>query len=655
MRFVIGISLLFIGVFTVPSAVRAARDYPIVPVPFTDVQIVDGFWAPRLETNRTVTIPYDFKKCEETSRIDNFAVAGRLKSGEFVGIRYNDSDVYKIIEGAAYSLRVHPDPELDRYLDRVISLIAAAQEPDGYLYTCRTINPKKMPPHTGETRWSFLAQSHELYNVGHMYEAAVAHFEATGKRSLLDIALKNADLIVRTFGPGKDQLHGVPGHQEIEIGLCKLYRVTGEEKYLDQAKYFLEQRGNAAGHTLYVYDGDPYYAQDHKPVFEQEEAVGHSVRALYMYSGMADVAALTGDERFVRSLDRLWKNTVGTKTYVTGGVGSVPGGEAFGKSYELPNATAYSETCASIANIFWNYRMFLLHGRSDYYDVLERTLYNAFLAGVALGGDAFFYDNPLASDGKVCRSPWFECSCCPSNVVRFLPSLPGYIYAHRDADLFVNLFIGSRATVKMPGGAMQVVMETEYPWSEHVRIRLEQEKESLVRLRLRIPGWAADRAIPEGLYSFRDLSTEEPVIRVNGQVVEPPIEDGYATIARTWKSGDTVDLDLPMPLHMLVAKPEVADDRGRVAFQRGPIVFCAEAVDNGGSVSRLLLDPAAPFTTEFRRDMLSGVMTVRGRADVRPSGHEHPFLAVPYYSWAHREQGEMIVWLPVDRQSVSQR
>ena len=427
-----------------------ALDYPIQPIAFTDVQINDNFWAPRIETNRKVTIPYNFKKSEETGRIRNFAIAGGLEEGEFEGIFFNDSDVFKIIEGAAYSLMVHEDPELDQYLDNLIHKIAAAQEEDGYLYTNRTIDPSKAADGGGEERWTSLGIHHELYNVGHMYEAAVAHYQATGKRSLLDVALKNADLVDQVFGPGKNP--GFPGHQEIEIGLVKLFRVTGKKRYLDLAKFFVDQRGSEAPYESEEKANEMKYQQAHKLLADQEEAVGHSVRAGYFYSGATDVAALTGETAYDQGLDRIWKDIVHQKIYLTGGIGAEPRHEGFGPDYELPNATAYTETCAAISLMFWNHRMFLRSGDVKYMDVFERTLYNGFLAGVSFEGNTFFYPNPLEADGVkkfnqgVCgRSPWFDCSCCPVNIVRVLPSLPGYIYAVKDKDVFVNLYIGNEA------------------------------------------------------------------------------------------------------------------------------------------------------------------------------------------------------------------
>ncbi len=441
------------------------KDYPVQPVPFTAVRVEDSFWTPRMETNRVTTVWYDFQKCEETGRIDNFAKAGKLIKGEFRGTPFDDSDVFKVIEGAACTLAVHPDPKLDKYLDDLIVKIAAAQEPDGYLYTARTIDPKCRLDFFGPARWSNLRVSHELYNVGHLYEAAVAHHQATGKRSLLNVAIKNADLICQTFGPAPAQLKEPPGHEEIEIGLVKLFRATGNQKYLDQAKFFCDIRGRAGTHKLRGAN-----QQDDKPIVDQSEAVGHAVRAGYFYSGVADVAALTGDARYVQAIDRIWENVVGRKMHLTGGIGASPKGEAFGADYELPNEGAYLETCAAIANALWNERMFLLHGDAKYLDVLERVIYNGFLSGVALSGDRFFYPNPLETDGKAkfnhgsCeRAPWFGCSCCPVNDVRFIPQIAGYIYATRGSELFVNLFIGGSARVNLAGLPVEVKQTTRYP------------------------------------------------------------------------------------------------------------------------------------------------------------------------------------------------
>ncbi|RME59739.1 MAG: glycoside hydrolase family 127 protein, partial [Caldilineae bacterium] len=606
----------------------------------------DPFWTPRLEINRTVTLPYNFRKCEETGRIDNFLKAAGRLPGPHVGRFYNDSDVFKVMEGAAYTLATHPDPNLDAYMDDLIAKVAAAQEEDGYLYTARTIDPAAVDPEQeGPTRWSNLRVNHELYNVGHLYEAAAAHHLATGKTNLLDVALKNADLIDRTFGP--DKRRDVPGHQEIEIGLVKLYRITGEERYLRLAKFFLDERGHAHGRTLYQNHDNPGYMQDHLPVTEQAEAVGHAVRAGYMYSGMADVAALTGDGAYVAALDRLWENVVGRKLYVTGGIGARHKGEAFGEDYELPNATAYAETCAAIANIFWNQRMFQLHGQARYIDVLELTLYNGFLAGVSLQGDTFFYANPLAADGvwpfnqgATTRQPWFDCSCCPTNVVRFLPALPGYVYAQRGNHLYVNLFIGGAGQATLHGQPVTFRQSTRYPWDGRVQLTLESAEPVDATLHLRIPGWAQDRPVPSDLYRFIDGPAPQPTLTVNGQAVDAPLVDGYAVVARTWQPGDALILDLPMPVRRVVSHPNVTENRGRVALMRGPLVYCVEGVDHGGSVAGLRLPDVMELRPEPRPHLLNGVTVIRGQGP-----GDQQITALPYYAWAHRGVGEMAVWV----------
>ncbi len=643
---------------------NSIRDYPVKPVAFTDVKFTDDFWLPRLDTNRIITIPYDFRKCEETNRIDNFAIAGGLQKGSFVGIRYNDSDVFKVIEGASYSLNIYPDPELEKYLDDLIAKIAAAQEDDGYLFTCRTINPDSLPRHTGETRWSQLKDSHELYNIGHMYEAAVAYYQATGKRSLLDVAIKSANLVDEVFGPGKDQLHGVPGHQEIEIGLVKLYRVTGDEKYLKLAKYFLDQRGNAGGHELYVYGEDgnnKVYTQDHEPVIEQSEAVGHAVRAVYMYSGMADIAALTDDINYNKAVDELWNNVVSKKLYITGGIGAKHAGEAFGDNYYLPNLSAYNETCAAIANMLWNQRMFLLNGDAEYIDVLERTLYNGFLSGVSIYGDKFFYPNPLESDGSHERKPWFSCSCCPTNVARFLPSLPGYVYAHIKDDLFINLYIGNKANINMNSGEIIISQSTNYPWDGNVKINIEPESKSKFTISLRIPGWAQNKPVPSDLYYYMNTFDQKPVIKINSKETKYTVDKGYAKINRRWEKGDIIEINFSMPVRKVIANEKVEEDNGKFSIERGPIVYCAEWVDNGGKVRNLLLDKDADFTYEYKENLIDGVNILEGTSKsliIDKSGNstiekEQNFIAIPYYAWAHRGSGEMTVWFPYEKSTAN--
>jgi len=644
------------------------RDYPVRPVAFTDVRITDAFWRPRLETNRTVSIPYALKMNEETGRVDNFRKAARLMTGSYKGKRYNDSDVYKAMEGAAYTLMLHPDPALRKRLDDLVALIGKAQEPDGYLYTTRTLDPVNPAPGAGQERWSNLRVSHELYNVGHMYEAAVAHFMATGERSFLDIALKNADLLARTFGRGPGQRRGFPGHQEVEIGLAKLYRVTGNGAYLNLAKFFLDERGHYFGGEKHapndpfaVYDSDEYM-QNHKPVLEQDEAVGHAVRAMYMYSGMADVAALGGYPEYVRAIDRLWENVVGKKMYLTGGVGSRGVVEGFGPDYELPNA-AYAETCAAIGNALWNQRLFLLHGESKYVDVMERVIYNGLLSGVSQSGDRFFYQNPLESDGRYQRSSWFEVACCPPNMTRFLPSLPGYVYATKDDMVFVNLFIGSAARVDVNGRKVVLTQETRYPWEGAVKITVSPEGGGFeFEIAVRIPGWARNEAVPGGLYRFIDQNDDKPSLKVDGKSVPLDLSAGYARIRRTWKLGDTVELSLPMPVRRVVANPRLEADLGMVALERGPILFCVEGVDNGGDVLDLVVPDSAKLKALFRPDILNGVQVITGPAilyaaakDGKSETRKLEFQAVPYYAWANRGAGEMTVWLPRAKGAIKPR
>ncbi len=639
-----------------PAAVSAqeASDYAIRGVPFNAVTLNDAFWSPRVETNRTVTIPSAFRKCEETGRLENFVLAAR-KTGKFLTkFPFDDTDPYKIIEGASYSLAVHPDPVLDRYVDSVIALIAAAQEPDGYLYTARTINPREPHAWSGSERWvNESIGSHELYNSGHLFEAAAAHFLATGKKSLLDIALKNADLLTQVFGPGKR--NDAPGHEIVEMGLVRLYRVTGERKYLDLAKFFIDCRGKKI-------DSTRTYWQDQEPVIRQDEAVGHAVRAGYLYSGVADVAALTGDRDYIRAIDRIWENAVTKKLYITGGVGAVPDGERFGRNYELPNLTAYNETCAAIANVYWNFRMFLLHGDSAPIDVLERSLYNNVASGVSLDGKSFFYANPLACDGRfafnvgaIGRQPWFDCSCCPTNLCRFLPSIPGYIYAQRRDSLYVNLFIGSSATVTVGGKtSVGVRLETRYPWDGAIRLQIDPEKNTQFTLLLRIPGWATNQPVPGDLYAFLDPGKDPVSIRVNGKAVHYSISKGYACLTRKWKKGDRIDYDLPMTIHRVTANAHVASDRGKIALERGPIVYCLEGNDNAKSLDNLLLPDTAAVSAAFLPDLLHGVEVLKtsglayelGTDGLSIRSKAVPLTAIPYYSWDNRGADRMKVWIP---------
>jgi DUF1680 family protein len=632
--------LVFSFVTSRAAATGSQKDYPIRPVPFTEVRIEDEFWAPRLEKNRKVSIPYAFKQIEEMGIVDNFAIAGGLKKGSYQGGRqYHDSEFFKVIEAASYTLRLALDKELEGYLDDLAAKIAAAQEDDGYLYTWRTVDPCGLDVRRcGKTRWSHLFFSHELYNVGHLYEAAAAHYQATGKRTLLEVALKNAELIDSVFGP--DKKRAAPGHQEIEIGLAKLYRMTGREKYLKLAKFFLDERGYAHGRELY-----DIYSQDHKSVLEQTEAVGHAVRACYMYSAMADVAALTGDGSYIKAIDRIWQNVVSKKLALTGGVGARHKQEAYGDDYELPNKTTYNETCAAIANIMWNHRLFLLHGDAKYIDVLERVLYNGFLSGVSLTGDKFFYCNPLEADGKwkfnkgwATRFPWSASMCCPTNVTRFLPSLPGYAYAHRGDAIYVNLFIGGSAEIKINDNTVVLRQQARYPWDGNIRITIEPERNAQFSIKLRIPGWARNQPVPSGLYRYASNSDDKVTLKVNARAVELSLQGGFATIRREWKSGDVIELSLPMSVRRVLCHEEVRDNRDKVALQRGPVVYCAEWVDNGGSVGQLSVPNDAEFAVEYRKRLLGGVSVI--------TGEKPDFTAIPYYAWSHRGVGEMAVWLP---------
>lgn len=645
--------IIFLFIILISCSKRDVIDYPIKPISFTQVKINDQFWKPRMEINRTVTIPSAFKKCEETGRIANFEIAGGLKEGEFQsGRHYDDSDVYKIIEGAAYSLATFPDPKLEFYLDDLISKIAAAQEDDGYLMTWRTIDPNKPPAKSagGPERWSNITHGHELYNVGHMYEAAVAFYLSTGKRSLLDVAVKNADLVVKTFGP-----YGIkipPGHEEIEIGLVKLYRVTGNEKYLNLARFFVEQRGNAEGHELLG-----LYHQDHQPLKDQHEAVGHAVRAGYFYSGVADVAALTGQPQFIESIDSIWQNVVSKKLYLTGGIGASRQGEAFGDNYQLPNATAYNETCAAIANIFWNHRMFLLKGDSKYIDVLERTLYNGMLSGVSLAGDTYFYPNPLEFDGLSPfnqgtgeRKAWFNTSCCPSNVSRFIPSVPGYVYAKKENSIYVNLFVDSEAQIEIKSNSVVVKQETNYPWSGAVRLFILPKKENNFTVKLRIPGWAVNKPVPSDLYGYFGSVTKDVSIKINGETIQPDLVNGYVVLSRSWKKMDLIELELPMDIHRVKANELILEDAGKIAFERGPIVYAAEAVDNFGKISNLTVDPADKMVSQFQQHLLNGVTVLQGQAlRTDQQNKKQEFRLIPYYAWDHRGVGEMTVWLPLKK------
>jgi DUF1680 family protein len=643
------------------SVYAQKQDYPIQPVPFTSVKLTDQFWTKRIETNRTATIPASFARCESTGRVKNFVMAAEHQGKFCTTYPFDDTDIYKTIEGASYSLAEHPDQKLSAYIDSLINIIGKAQEPDGYLYTARSIDP--LHPHSwaGSERWvNEQKSSHELYNCGHMYEAAAAHYMATGKHNFLNIALKNADLLVRTFGP--DKKHVAPGHEIVEMGLVRLYRITGKKDYLYLAKFFIDQRGIKPYNkkSKNTYENGTYF-QDDKPVIDQDEAEGHAVRAMYLYSGMADVAALTGDTSYLKAIDRIWNNMVTKKMYVQGSIGAVGDGERFGDNYELPNATAYNETCAAIGSVFWNQRMFLLHGDSKYIDVLEKTLYNGLISGVSLDGKSFFYTNAMQvsnsfnqPDLERERSGWFTCSCCPTNVARLIPSIPGYIYAQNGSDVYVNLFISGTGNLTVNNKAVKITQQNNYPWDGALGFTVNPASALDFNLKIRIPGWAQNQAIPSDLYSYQQSASQKTVITVNGKPVDYQMKNGYAVISKKWKKNDQVQLTLPMNVQRVVANSAIPDDNGKIALQRGPIMYCAEWKDNDGKAGNIIIPKGTIFTAAFEPSLLNGIMVLKGSiktVDLNETAQtittvNKTMTAIPYYAWANRGKGEMTVWFP---------
>lgn len=627
--------------------------YPIDPVPFTSVRVTDNFWGQRLKASREVTIPLAFGKCEETGRYENFVKAAHPSDTYKVeGFSFDDTDVYKTIEGASYSLQTYPNKKLEKYIDSVLVIVAAAQEPDGYLYTARTMNPKHPHNWAGKKRWEAVENlSHEFYNLGHMVEGAVAYYQATGKRNFLDIAIKYADCVCQAIGEGADQKKLVPGHQIAEMALVKLYLTTGNRKYLDQAKFFLDARGYTSRRDA--------YSQAHKPVVEQDEAVGHAVRAVYMYSGMADVAAITGDSSYIKAVDKIWDNIVSKKTYITGGIGARHAGEAFGNNYELPNLSAYCETCAAIGNVYMNYRLFLLHGDAKYFDVLERTLYNGLISGVSLDGGSFFYPNPLASNGGYSRKPWFGCACCPSNISRFIPSLPGYVYAIKENEVYVNLYLSNKAELKVNKKKIVLEQETSYPWNGDICLKIAQGSQEFA-MKLRIPGWVRGEVLPSDLYAYADDQKLNYQVSVNGQEVKSELDNGYISIARRWKKGDVIEMHFDMLPRLVKANRKVTDDRGRVVVERGPLVYCAEWADNKFNVHTVLLNQHPQFRVVEKPELLNGINQITTEAQALSYDKAGKLVTkdvvltlIPYYAWAHRGEGEMDVWLPIDVNAAS--
>ena len=668
-------------VMTMQAKKEATRTngYPITQVPFTAVKVTPNtFWGDRIRAAREVTIPLAFQKCEETHRYENFKMAAytlqhpgheglstpKWDVAKFMGFSFDDTDVYKTIEGASYVLQTYPDAKLKQYIDSVLDIVAAAQEADGYLYTARTINPEHPHGWAAHKRWAAEEHaSHELYNLGHMVDAACAHYQATGSDKFLNIAKRYADCVVREVGAKDGQACVVPGHQIAEMALARLYVLTGEQKYLDEAKFLLDYRGKT--HVKNI------YSQSDKPVVDQKEAWGHAVRAGYMYAGMADVAALTGDEAYLKAIDAIYDNIVSKKYYITGGVGARHEGESFGADYELPNLTSYNETCAAISMVYLFHRMFLLHGDAKYIDCMERTLYNGVISGMSVDGGRFFYPNPLSSDGKYKfnadgtteRQPWFGCACCPSNLSRFIPSFPGYMYAVKDNKLYVNLFAGNTATIQVGGKDVVLEQQTNYPWDGDITMKVVKTKAKTFEMMIRIPEWVDKQPVPSDLYRFSDDVLGSYTIMVNGQSVNGQLVNGYLSVNRQWKKGDVVTIHFDMPVRTVKANVAVKDDRGRVAVERGPLVYCAEGVDNTGfSIFDFLMPRQPRFNVADRdikglRDVNFSVKAIEVDGQVvetNPRGEALVKAArltmIPYYAWNHRGAGLMEVWMP---QSIS--
>ena len=627
------------------NMVTESPDYPIESVNIQNVKLKDEFWLPIIQRVQEKTIEYALAKCEEEGRFDNFLIAGGEMEGKAKGaMPFDDTDVYKIIEGASNSLISAPNPKLETLVDSLVSIIKVGQEADGYLTTWRTIDPANPPANwvnvdKGE-RWESLAASHELYNAGHLYEAAAVHYEATGKRNFLDIALKNANLMVATFGDGEGKIDAVPGHQIIETGLIKLYQITGKEDYLKLSKYFLDNRGNPENHELFG-----AYSQDHLPVVAQNEAVGHAVRAVYMYAAMTDIAAIKKDTGYLDAVNALWGNMVNKKMYITGGIGAKHDGEAFGENYELPNLTAYNETCASIGDVYWNHRLHNLTGDVKYFDVIERTLYNGLISGLSLDGQQFFYPNALESDGvyrfnqgACTRKDWFDCSCCPTNVIRFIPAMPGLIYSKEGNTLYANLYASNEAKVELMDQDVLVSQETDYPWNGKVKFTVEPEIEGEFTIKFRVPGWARNKVLPGNLYQYSSKDEAGNKLSLNGEELDVIADNGYFAVTRTWKAGDEVSLEFPMSVRKVIANPKVEEDNGKISLEYGPIVYAVEEIDNKGSFDEIDVKPEDSFKVEMQPELLGGVNTISNEK----------LTAIPYYAWSNRGIGKMKVWLPTE-------
>lgn len=616
--------------------------YPIEPVDIKNVQLTDEFWLPIVKRVQEKTIEYAIQKCTKEGRFDNFLIAGGQMEGTVKGVMpFDDSDVYKIIEGTSNSLISAPNEPLEKLLDSLIGIVKVGQEKDGYLTTWRTIDPAK-PPATWVkvvkgVRWESLEMSHELYNAGHMFEAAVVHYKATGKRNFLDIALKNADLMVKTFGVEDNKIHTVPGHQIIETGLIKLYEITKKEAYLDLAKYFLDNRGNPEIHESF----GPY-AQDHIPVIEQDEVVGHAVRAVYMYAGMSDIAAIKNDSLYSNAVNNLWSNMVDKKMYITGGIGAKHEGEAFGENYELPNLTAYNETCASIGSVYWNHRLHKSSGDVKYFDVIERTLYNGLISGLSLDGTNFFYPNALESDGvykfnqgACTRKSWFDCSCCPTNVIRFIPSISELLYSKEHNTVYVNLYASSNASLVLENNNVKIIQETKYPLNGKIIVTISPEKKSEFTVKFRIPGWSRNEVLPSDLYAYSKPLKNQNSIKINYKKISIEPNNGYYSITKKWEKGEKVTLDFPMKVRKVIANEKIEDDKNKMALEYGPIVYAIEEVDNKNNFDAISISSSDKFTV--KQESILGLINTLNNENLK---------AIPYYTWSNRGIGKMKVWLP---------
>ena len=649
MRNIIGLFILGL-ISTTVFAQKVTRK--LENINFSKVTIEDAFWKPRMEKVAEITIPVCMDQTEIiTPRIRNFEITAGMRKGEFEGIFYDDSDVFKALEAIAYSLKVKNNPDIEKRADEWIDKIAAAQQPDGYINTFYTL---KEP----DKKWSDMSM-HEDYNGGHLIEAGVAYFNATGKRKLLDVAIKFADHFDSLFGPNKR--HWVTGHQELELALVKLYKTTGNSKYLNLADWLLSERGHkhAVGYTWTDWR-DTAYAQDVLPVKQQTQITGHAVRAMYLYTGAADVAAMTGDGEYFKAMKTVWEDVVHRNMYVTGGIGSSGSNEGFSVDYDLPNEKAYCETCASVGMVFWNQRMNALSGNAQYIDVLEKVLYNSALDGLSFEGDRFFYGNPLASNGQHFRKEWFGTACCPSNIARLVASLGDYVYGVSEKDIYVNLFIGSSTSLTIQDTRVDLRQITDYPWNGKVSLEVTPAKKSSFTLRIRIPGWLKGQAVPGDLYQFKEMMPVKLPILLNGVSIPYKEEAGYAVIEREWKMGDKITFELPLEIKRVTARPEVKAAKNRVALQRGPLIYCVEGTDNEGKAWNFVLPDNESIKPNFDEKMLGGIMTLQFNAPtlkisadgLNVSTSKQNITAIPYFSWCNRGQTPMQVWLPTKMEDI---